>query len=325
MKAAVIEEVGTIPQYRDFTEPVPGEDEELLTVKAAAIKNIDKSLVAGQHYDRYFAGLPAVVGIDGVGVLADGTRVLTMARKPHGLMAEKSLVNRAQSFTLPDGIDDVTAAALLNPGLSAWFGVHHRAQLQAGQSLLVLGATGVTGQLAIQIAKALGAGRIIAAGRNPEMLEQLPALGADEVISLSQPEADLKQTLAALHQQQPFDAVLDYVWGHPAEILLDALTGQHLDGDGRLLRYVQIGAMAGAQISLSAATLRSANIQILGQGGGSVPKAEMARVMTHHLPALFGLAAEGKLKIQTMAMPLSQVTEAWQRKDAAGKRIVLVP
>lgn len=325
MKAAVLHQAGEIPRYEDFAEPIPQAGTELIRVKAAALKNIDKGLASGAHYGSAFDQLPMVVGVDGVGVLADGRRVIGMAKKPYGLMAELALVNSQQVFELPPEIDDVTAAALLNPGMSAWFGVHYRAELQPGQSLLVLGATGVTGRLAVQIAKARGAGRIVAAGRNPASLAELEELGADEVISLNQPEDELQAALAAAHRSRPFDAVLDYVWGRPAEILLAALTGRSLDGEGHLLRYIQVGAMAGANISLSAATLRSSNLQISGIGGGSVPRQEMARVMTHHLPQLFALAASGQIRIQTEVMPLSQVSEAWQRQDVPGKRIVLVP
>ena len=325
MKAAVLHELGGIPRFEDFPDPIPqNSDEVVVQVTAASIKNIDKSLVKGSHYAKFYTQFPCVVGIDGVGRLEDGTHVMTGALPTSGIMAERALVSKARCFPVPNGIDDVTAAALPNPALSAWFGLSWRAQLKPGDSVLIMGATGVTGKLAVQLAKQLGAGRVVATGRNETILEQLRGLGADSTISLAQPDEALKTALATEAKLHPFNAVIDYVWGHPAEVLLSALTGQSLSAEAHTTRYVQVGAMAGPTLALAAATLRSAGVELYGMGGGSVPKAVMAKVPTEILPYLFDLVLQGKLHIDTEQMPLSDVEQAWQR-DVPGKRIVIVP
>src|SRR5258708_38783003 len=155
MKAAVLNKAGDIPIYQDFPDPVPGQDEQLLFVKAASIKNLDKMRAKGTHYEKY-PTFPVVTGVDGVGVLEDGTRVYTGSRK--GMMAEKAIVAKQWAVPLPDGLDDVTAAALPNPAVSAWLSLEWKGQLQKGDAVLILGATGITGRLAIQLEKHLGEG-----------------------------------------------------------------------------------------------------------------------------------------------------------------------
>ena len=323
MKAAVIYQFGETPRYEDVADPIPqSENDVVMTVKAASIKNIDKGQARGDHYDRY-KKLPAVVGTDGVGIIPDGSRVY--AFYAGATMAEKALVRQKAYVRLPDSVDDVTAAALPNPGLSAWFSLYYRAALKPGETVLINGATGVTGKMAIQLANYFGAGKVIATGRNPQVLETLPDLGADTVISLVQSDDDLKAALKAEHTKTPFDVIIDYTWGHPAEILLDTLTGHDFLAEAHRTRYVTVGEMAGPTIQLASGTLRSAAIELYGVGGGSVPKEVMQKVPTEILPQLFDLAATGKLKIETEIVPLKDVARAWQQSKSAGKRLVLVP
>ena len=323
MKAAVIHQFGETPRYEDFADPISQTENDLIIkVKAASIKNIDKYQAKGSHYDRY-RNLPAVLGTDGVGVLADGTRVF--AFYAGATMAEKALVRAGAYVVLPDTIDDVTAAALPNPGLSAWFSLYYRAGLQPGETVLVNGATGVTGQLAIQLAKYFGAGKVITTGRNPHTLATIPDLGADVVISLAQSDDDLQAALKAELQKTPFDVIIDYTWGHPAEILLNTLTGNNFMAEAHRTRYVTVGEMAGPTIQLASGTLRSSAIELYGVGGGSIPKEVMQKVPTELLPKLFDLAATGKLKIETETVALKDVEQAWERSENAGKRLVLVP
>ena len=188
MKAAVLHALGKPPRFEDFPAPQPRQGEVLVQIKAASLKNIDKAMVSGSHYDSH-RELPAVCGVDGVGALEDGTRVYCGgARPPYGMMAEQTVVSRAWCLPVPEGVDDSTAAALPNPALSSWLPLVWRAQLKPGETVLILGATGVAGKLAVQIAKHLGAGRVVAAGRNRQVLETLPDLGADATIALSQPD-----------------------------------------------------------------------------------------------------------------------------------------
>jgi NADPH:quinone reductase-like Zn-dependent oxidoreductase len=318
MKAAVLHQFGTLPVYEDFADPVAARPEELiLKMRAASLKNLDRMRAKGTHYDKH-RSLPAVVGVDGVGVLEDGRRVY--AGSMQGMMADYTLVAAERCIAIPDNIDDVTAAALPNPALSAWFSLAYRAAIQPGDRVLILGATGVTGKIAIQLAKYLGAAHVVAAGRNAAIMDTLPALGADRLISLAQPEETL---VAELKAERPFDIVIDYVWGRPAELVLEMLAGHDLNAVPHRTRYVQVGEMAGASISLRAGILRSAAIELYGIGGGSVPKEVMERVPSEILPLLFRLAAEGTLSLSADTMPLSGITEAWERGDRDGRRLVI--
>ncbi|HEY2094441.1 MAG TPA: zinc-binding alcohol dehydrogenase family protein [Thermoanaerobaculia bacterium] len=258
-------------------------------------------------------------GVDGVGALDDGTRVFCGgARSPYGMMAERTVVARVRCLPVPDSVDDDTAAALPNPALSSWLPLVWRAKLERGETVLILGATGVAGKVAIQIAKHLGAGRVVAAGRNTQVLKTLPDLGADATIDLGQPD----QELIAAFRRERLDIVLDYVWGHPTEVLLHALTGHDLMAENRRLRLIEIGEMAGPTISLPAAALRSSGLEIYGSGrGGSIPRIAIFDTF----PQLWTLAARGELRIDTEPVPLAEVDGAWRRTDLGGRRILVKP
>jgi NADPH:quinone reductase-like Zn-dependent oxidoreductase len=321
VKAAVLHTYRQVPRYEEFPDPTPGEGEVLVRVRAASLKNVDRDMASGTHYDSS-RDLPLVVGVDGVGVLDDGTRVYCGgARRPYGMMAERTVVSRAWCFPVPDGIDDITAAALPNPALSSYLPLVWRAQLQPNETVLILGATGVAGQLAVQIAKHLGAGRVVAAGRNAEVLRRLPVRGADLTIKLEQSDADLAVAFAQAAHQRPFDVILDYVWGRPAEVLLGALTGHDVLGEPHRMRYVQIGNMAGPTIALPAEALRSTGLELYGGGGGSIPRTAISEAV----PRIMALASNGSLTIETERVPLSSIESAWQQRETQGRRIVIVP
>jgi NADPH:quinone reductase-like Zn-dependent oxidoreductase len=319
MKAAVLHAFGEAPRYEDFPDPTPEKDEVIMQVKAASLTNVSKSRARGSHYDSH-RQLPAVCGVDGMGILSDGTRVFGGGcRPPYGMMAERAAV--PLHLPVPDGIDDVTAAALPNPALSSWLPLVWRAKLKPCETVLVLGATGVAGKLAIQIAKHLGAGRVVAAGRNESVLEGLGNLGADATIPLDRADKALFEAFVAEASNKSFDVILDYVWGHPAEVLLGALTGHDLEAEPSPIRYVSIGAMAGPTAAVPSETLRSSGLEIYGAGGGSIPRQAIFEV----LPKMFSLAAGGGLHIDTEPVPLAEVEKAWRRQDTNGRRLVLVP
>lgn len=323
MKAAVTDRLGTPPRYADFPEPQPADGMAAANVVAASVKNLDRGLVAGSHYGSASLPLPLVAGVDGVVRLADGTLAYANARMPHGMLAERTLVDPDHVVALPTGIDPTLAAAVPNPGLSAWFSLEYAADVQPGQTVLVLGATGVTGATAVQLAKAqFGAGRVVVAGRNPQRLEWLRSVGADDVVVLDEHSAE---RFAAEHRAQPFDAVIDYLWGPPAEQMLSALGNNALSAHYRVTRYVQVGSMAGPNIQLPAAVLRSAGVQLVGVGFGSVPPEGLARVRTELLPALFAMAADGRLRVDVHARPLREVERVWAGGEPPGSRLVLVP
>ena len=322
MKAAVLHQLGQTPKYEDYKEPAPQKEAEVvMTVTAAAIKNIDKGRASGQHYASH-QHLPAVVGIDGVGVLEGGTRVY--ANGITGTMAEKALVDKNKLTKLPDGIDDITAAALPNAVLGADLALRYRARIQKGAVVLINGATGITGKIAVQLAKHYGAAKIIATGRNEKVLEQLRSLGADEIINLKQPDETIIQQIKTVHAASPIDIVIDYLWAHPFELIIAALQGGGgLQQDVHAIKMVTVGEMAGATIRLQSGVLRSSGIEILGSGFGSLPKEAFEKFNVETLPTMMQLVIDKKLYIDTEAVPLSHVEEAWQRKSSE-KRIVLV-
>jgi NADPH2:quinone reductase len=237
------------------------------------------------------------------------------------MMAERAAVHRGFCVPVPEQLDDVTAAALPNPALSAWLSLLWRAKLQPGETVLILGATGIAGQLAIQIAKHLGAERVVAAGRNRRVLATLPDLGADATIALDLPDQELAAAFLREAGPRRFDVVLDYVWGHSTEVLLETLTRHDLKLAASRTRLVEIGEMAGPTIALPAAALRSSGLELYGSGGGSVPHSAIFEAF----PQVWALAIAGKLRFQTEAVPLADVEHAWQRQDLDGRRIVLVP
>jgi NADPH2:quinone reductase len=196
MNAAVVHAFDAPPRYTSFDEPVAAEGEAIVNVSAAGLHQIVKLLAKGTHYGSTGV-LPFIPGVDGVGRLQDGTRVLFgSSRSPFGTFAERSVTARTFCIPAPEGLDDATIAGITNPGMSSWAALTARAQFAAGESVLILGATGVAGQLAVQIAKRLGARRVIAAGRNAEALDTLKHLGADVVISLDQEHDALVSSLS---------------------------------------------------------------------------------------------------------------------------------
>lgn len=313
MQAAVVNVLGQSPVYQSFPEPVAGESEVMVNVRAAGLHPIVKALASGSHY----AGgseLPAVPGVDGVGVLADGRRVyFTFARKPWGSMCERTVVPVTGYLSLPDSLDDVQAAAIANPGMSAWLSLKERAAIAPGETVLVMGATGVAGQLAIQVARQLGAKRVIGAGRN---VAAIASNDIDSVIALTQPEDAIRDAFAA-EAAQGIDVVIDYLWGRPTELLLEALAKGFRASATRPTRLVEVGSSAGQTITLPGATLRSIDLKLLGSGFGSVPLDQVLRA----IPTLFSMAAAGRLHVDTEPVPLADVEAAWTRVEK-GRRIV---
>ncbi len=317
MKAAIITAAGKTPVYGDFNEPVAGVGEEVITVSASALSQFSKSRSSGSHYssDGVF---PSVAGAEGVGRKADGRRVYFVSPEaPYGALAERSLVRSERCVPVPDELDDVTAAAIANPGMSAWAGLVERAHLQRGETVLVNGATGTAGRLAVQLAKHLGAGKVIATGRNAEELEELKALGADVVIPFS---------LGALH---PFGAkeyektlveqfadginvVIDYLWGESAKTIIVAIA-KAVD-DATPVRFVHVGGASREEnIELPGAALRSSAIMLMGSGLKSVPLSRLQDAIKN----VFAVVGTANLKIAIKPVPLSEIAARWE--DAPGK------
>ncbi len=321
MLAAVLHTIGTVPRFEEFPEPVISDKDGdvIVHVHAASLKPIDKQLASGSHYASR-SELPRVCGSDGVGHLDDGQRVFFGGpRPPHGAMAQRTVVPRAFTFPIPENVNDEIAAALPNPGVSAWLSLAYRAKLVRGENVLILGATGVTGRLAVRIARLLGAARVVAAGRNQQALHALSDLGADATISLALPAAELSEAFLREAGQSGFQVVIDYVWGGPAEAFLAAITRREFVAVQSETRFVQVGESAAPTITLPAAVLRSTALTILGTAG--IPPRD---VLVEAFQQVMAYAAKGDLQIDTERVPLADIESAWQR-DHPGRRLVIIP
>lgn len=321
MKAAVMYQKGELPQYVDFPEPIAqNENEVLVSVKAVAIKHFDKGRANGKHYssDAPREG-GSVIGGDGVCLLENGMRVYGMGLS--GMLAEKATIHKDRIVKLPNGLDDAAAAALPNAIIGAAMGLRFKADIQPGDVVLINGATGFTGRVAVQIAKHYGAKKVIVTGRNQQSLNDLLTLGADEIVSVLQDDEQFKAQLIAIHAQTPVDIVVDYLWGHTAEMILACLKG---DGSfTNRVRYVSVGSMTGDLIQLSAANLRSVNLQLTGSGLGAWSKQQVGLLFKEILPEMFALAAAGKLKVETINVKMEDIAELWNLDVPDGRRLVV--
>jgi NADPH:quinone reductase-like Zn-dependent oxidoreductase len=315
MKAAIVTAPNTAPIFGEFTNPVAQEGLELITVKAAALSNITRGRASGSHYsseNQY----PFVPGVDGVGTTADGRRVyFAMPEAPFGAMAEQTLVDPRRTVSLPSNLEDIAAAALANPGMSCWAALVERAQFQAGETVLINGATGTAGTVAVQVAKHLGAKKVIVTGRNAEELNALRSLGADVVIPFdlraNHPEGidDFERALTS-ELGHRLDVVIDYLWGTSARTIIVAVA--KAIEDAHPVRFIQVGEASRESVELPGAALRSSAIQIMGSGLKSVPFPKLLDAVRN----TFELAAQTGLYLPTKAVPISTVADNW---NAAGR------
>ncbi|WP_263263424.1 zinc-binding alcohol dehydrogenase family protein [Pseudomonas sp. RIT-PI-S] len=316
MKAAIVHSFDHPPRYGDIDAPQAAAGEVLVQVRAAALSQLVRAQASGKHYSSGKT-LPVVPGADGVGVLEDGTRVyFAFPRAPIGAMAETVAVHARNCVAIPQGVDDITAAAIANPGMSSWAALQERARFQPGERVLINGAAGTSGRLAIQVAKHLGAARVVATARNPAVEAELKALGADEFICLDQPAEALTATFREHLLGQGIEVVLDYLWGPPAACILDALVSHGSSEAAPRVRFVNIGSLAGASLPLTPGALRSSGLELLGSGLGSVSHEGLVRVVGQLLSAI----GPAGLKVEAQAVPLSEVETAWQ--GSAAERIV---
>lgn len=321
MKAAVMYQKGELPQYLEFEEPVAQNDHEILVrVKAVAIKHFDKGKAAGTHYSSDAPKATArVIGGDGVCLLEDGTRVYGMGVS--GMLAEKATIEKRRMVKLPEGLSDAIAAALANAVIGSAMALRFKAAIQPGDVVLINGATGFTGMVAVQIAKHYGASKVIATGRNVQSLQNLLTLGADEIIEITPDNSAFLSQVKQHHQEKPIDVIIDYLWGRTAELLLSGLMGQGTFTNK--VRFVSVGSMAGDLIQLSAANLRSVDLLLTGSGLGSWSKEQVGLLFTEILPQMFQLAADGKLKVETIEVKLADISSLWNLEVADGKRLVV--
>ena len=321
MKAAVLRGPGEAPEYADFDDPQVPEGYELADVVAAGIHPVVRSIATGRHYGST-GTWPLVPGVDAVARTAEGTLIYTgFVRPPHGTLAERIAFPASMQLPLPPGTAPERVAAGMNPGMSSWLPLRQR-QRETGTlgTVLVLGATGMAGLLAVQNARALGASRVIAAGRSPAALDRAAGFGATAV-ALGQ---DREATAAALAGALAGDApglVLDFVWGPPAEAAFAALGRRGLGEDHADISYVQIGALAGPEAAVPSTLLRSRRIRISGSGAGS---ASMTAIRAE-MPFYLQMIADGQVDVPLRTFPLSAVGDAWPASSGSGNRVVILP
>ncbi|MFD4600365.1 zinc-binding alcohol dehydrogenase family protein [Streptomyces sp. NPDC058464] len=318
--AAVVSSFDSPPRYEPFDLPTPLADNgrELVDVLAVGLHPRVRTGASGSHYTST-GKLPMVPGVDGVGRRADGRLVYFVADDELvGPMATRTVIDSRYSIPLPDGANAVKIAAAMNPAMSSWVALRRRVPIEAGQSVLILGATGNAGRMAIQVAKRLGAGRVVGAGRDQARLATLSGLGADAVVALTD---DADATAAALAEEAAeVDLVIDYLWGKPTSEAIMSLLRARPDRS-RALNWIQIGAMAGPTIELPSAALRSANLRLQGNGQGAVS----TRTYLEELPSLVDEVESGGLTVTARPVPLADVETAWTAPEVPGVRTVLVP
>jgi NADPH:quinone reductase-like Zn-dependent oxidoreductase len=303
MYAAVVTSFDEPPHYQEVETPAPtSPDEELADVLAVGLHPRVRSGASGAHYTST-GRLPLIPGIDGVARLADGQVVYFVADDDlPGPMAGKTVIDRRRTVPLPDGTDVAKVAAAMNPAMSSWVALRRRITMREGAGVLILGASGNAGAMAVQVARHLGAGQVVAAGRG----------------DLSHLDADLCLPLDALDKAADVDLVLDYLWGKPAQEAMPTLIKARSDRS-KALDWIQIGAVAGPTIELPSVVLRAANFRILGNGQGAVS----TRGYLAELPALIETLPAFTMGVRTVA--LRDVEATWRRPDTRGERVVLIP
>ena len=313
MYAAVVTAFDAPPTYREFARPVPQRSGEILVdVVASGLHPRVRSQADGSHYTSS-GELPLVPGIDGVGRAPDGTlRYFVLSDTTAGAMAEQTVIDERRSIALPDDADPILVAAAVNPVMSSWVALRQRIQFEPGQSVLVLGATGNSGRMAIQVAKHLGAGQVIGAGRDPKRLSELASLGADATVQLDNGSAvaDLARDV---------DVVIDYLWGPVTTDLMAGIAATRSD-PGKPLTWIEIGSVAGPSADIPSAALRAMRLQIVGSGQGSVT----THGFLSEMPGLIGEINSGTFDIDARAVPLTEVEAAWN-DTSTDQRVVIAP
>ncbi|SPM31796.1 quinone oxidoreductase family protein [Mycobacterium terramassiliense] len=310
MKAAVVSRFDEPPSYHDVPVPVPQKSSEMVVdVVATALHPRVRSQADGSHYTSTGV-LPLVPGIDAV--VRDFRGVLYYALLDDtamGTMAQRTVVAKDRVVALPNTADPVAVAAALNPAMSSWVALRHRINFERGSRVLILGATGSAGRMAIQVAKRFGADQVIAVGRSPQRLSALTALGADRVLTFDQ-----------LDTAGDVDVVIDYVWGPPtAKGMVDLLS--HRRDRGKDVIWIEIGSMAGPGAEILSAALRSTRLQIVGSGIGSVS----GDTFREEIPSIAEAVTAGAFDVRTRTAPLSDVTAVWTQSLGEDERVVFLP
>jgi len=324
MKAAVITQFGAIPHYENFPDPAVGAGEVSVKVEAVIVDFALKSLAAGQHFGskQFYPSFPAIVGRSGVGSLSDGTRVMFQVMKsPYGALAERVVVPENTLTVIPPGVDPVQAAVIPSAAQSSLLPLKYTAKLLVGETVLVNGATSVSGLLAVRIAKELGARRIIGTGRSQASAQKVIQAGADAFICLEQSDRELAEAFRR-ERGDGYDVVLDYLSGRPAEILLSSFVPEAIGFAANRTRYVVIGGLAGSNITFPSQAIITSGVEIYGFGMTNT--SENLRNRSEGVALVWDMMKRGVLNIETVKVPLQEIAEAWNMEEH-GRRIVIVP
>jgi len=320
MKAAILHSADSVPVYGDFDEPAAGPGSEIVEFVAAGIHQVTRSVATGRHYGRG-AVFPVIPGLNAVARTVGGELVFTATGEPpYGNFADRNASPDAMRFPLPDGARPEAVAAGVHPGMASWLPLNAR-RAEAGSlgTVLVLGVTGMSGFLAAQNARLLGAARVVGAGRDKPRLDRAAAAGAQAVALTGERDADAAALARVLDGDAP-GLVLDFVWGSVAETAFLALGREGFGEDQADIKYVQIGALGGAEAAVPSSLLRSRKLTISGSGAGSVPAAEIKA----QIPRYIRLIADGSVQVPFRTFPLSEAGAAWTASAEPGPRVVLV-
>ncbi|MEX0621017.1 MAG: zinc-binding alcohol dehydrogenase family protein [Solirubrobacterales bacterium] len=313
VRAARINAYGEPPEPGQADLPEPGPGQVPVTVELAGLNPVDIAIASG-NFDAGAPELPYTPGLEGIGLTPDGSRVwFNVPVLPVGSFSERCVIDEARAIKLPDGVEPSQAVPFGVAGMAAWLGLEWRGQLKPGETVLILGAGGTVGQIAIQAARLLGAGRIVAATRSKRGQERSLELGADLALGTDGEAGDLAAVFREATEGGA-DLVLDGLWGTPAEAALSSIA----DG-GRL---VQVGNSAGSEARIKAGPLRGGLVSIVGHRNFHAPheiQAEALKTMCSH-------AIEGRLEVGLQVFPLERVAEAWLlQQQSPGYKLALAP
>jgi NADPH:quinone reductase-like Zn-dependent oxidoreductase len=312
MHAAVVTDFSKPPVYTEFPEPEPAKGEVVAEIRAGAVSNLVRLVAAGKHYSSA-AEPPMVVGVDGVAELPDGTLVYVPGvRSPWGTLAERAAVPLAAMRPVPDGLDAAQASAVVNAAFASWLPLTRILEPGDSPTVLVIGATGASGSVAVPIAKHLGARRVIAVGREGAALRKAADHGADEMIPLGENLEEALESVGA----DGVDVVLDFLWGDTATTALPALARSAPHPQHRI-DWINLGALDGVQVPLDSTLLRMSDLHVWGSGAGAYSP-ERRRAMTD---SALDLAARGIIQVDVQRRPLADVGRTWNDRG----RLVYTP
>ncbi|KAF2231675.1 GroES-like protein [Viridothelium virens] len=337
--AAVVTTFGSPPTYQPFTLPPPGPSQHRIRVLATALHTLVRARAAGKHYSS--PPLPQIPGVDGVGLIESSSATTTSSLLPGQLVYFNALANptgsfathinvaAADTFPLPASTSPATLAAVVNGGMSSWMALTSRAGISASDqgiskpfSACVLGATGTSGRIAVQMCKALGASTVVAVGRNAGALEATRELGADVLVRLpgvgEKEKEKEKLEEVGWEAAAEMDVVLDYLWGETSAVAMRRVLGARRDKTRRLV-WVGVGSITGAVAGVDQSLLRKSNTMICGCGPGSYSMDELRQ----QLPRLLEVLVQKGVRSEVEVRKLTDVEKVWA--ETGTKRLVFEP